>query len=66
MANACVDAVPQLLVKVAVAEQDAAGWTVCVREVPEVPQPVQAQLPPEEGVGAKATCAPALMVALAV
>ena len=51
---------------VAVAVQDAVGLTVCVREVPEVPQPDQDQLPPEEGSGAKATDAPELMVALAV
>ena len=40
--------------------------TVCVREVPEVPQPLQDQVPPEEGSGAKVTCAPELIVALAV
>ena len=51
---------------VAVAVQDAVGLTVCVREVPEVPQPDQDQLPPEAGSGAKATDAPELMVALAV
>lgn len=57
---------PQLLVCVAVAEQEAVGNTVCVREVPDVPQPLQDQVPPEEGSGAKATCAPELTVALAV
>ena len=51
---------------VAVAVQEAVGLTVCVREVPDVPQPLQDQLPPEEGSGAKATCAPELTVALAV
>lgn len=66
MVWARVDCVPQLLVCVAVAVQDAVGLTVCVREVPEVPQPDQAQLPPEAGRGAKATDAPELMVALAV
>jgi hypothetical protein len=66
MVWARVDCVPQVLVYVAVAEQEAAGFTVCVREVPEVPQPVQDQLPPVDGSGAKATCAPELIVALAV
>jgi hypothetical protein len=61
-----VDCVPQLLVCVAVAVQEAVGLTVCVREEPDVPQPDQDQLPPEEGSGAKATLAPELMVALAV
>ena len=51
---------------VAVAVQDAVGLTVCVREVPEVPQPDHDQLPPEAGSGAKATDAPEVMVALAV
>ncbi|GFE79430.1 hypothetical protein GCM10011487_14300 [Steroidobacter agaridevorans] len=54
------------MVYVAVAEQDAVGLTVCWRAVPEVPQPVQDQLPPVDGVGAKTTCAPELIVALAV
>jgi hypothetical protein len=58
--------VPQLLVYVAVAVQEAVGFTVCVREVPDVPQPLHDQLPPEAGSGAKATDAPELMVALAV
>ena len=57
---------PQLLVWVAVAVQEAVGLTVCVREVPEVPHPLQDQLPPVDGSGAKATDAPELMVALAV
>ena len=46
--------------------QDAVGLTVCVREVPDVPQPLQDQLPPEDGSGAKATDAPEATVALAV
>jgi len=58
--------VPQLFVYVAVAEQDAVGNTVCAREVPEVPQPDQAQLPPEVGVGENATDAPDATVALDV
>jgi hypothetical protein len=58
--------VPQLLVCVAVAVQEAVGSTVCVLEVPEVPQPIQDHVPPEEGSGAKVTCAPELTVALAV
>jgi hypothetical protein len=66
MVWARVDCVPQLLVCVAVAVQDAVGLTVCVREEPEVPQPDHDQLPPEAGNGAKATAAPELMVALAV
>jgi hypothetical protein len=66
MVCARVDCVPQLLVYVAVAVQEAVGLTVCVREVPDVPQPLQAQLPPEEGSGAKATDAPEATVALAV
>src|SRR5690349_414803 len=53
MVCARVETAPQLLVYVAVAVQDAVGLTVCVREVPEVPHPDQAQLPPEEGRGAK-------------
>jgi hypothetical protein len=36
-----------------------------VREVPVVPQPDHDQLPPEAGVGAKATEAPDATVALA-
>ena len=36
-----------------------------MREEPEVPQPDHAQLPPEVGVGAKATEAPEATVALA-
>ena len=66
MEKTCVEAVPQLLVNVAVAEQEAVGLTVCVRAVPEVPQPFHDQLPPDDGVGAKIICAPELMVALAV
>jgi hypothetical protein len=66
MVWARVDCVPQLLVCVAVAVQEAVGNTVCVREVPDVPQPLQDQVPPEEGSGAKATCAPELTVALEV
>ena len=66
MVCARVDCVPQLFVYVAVAVQDAVGLTVCVREVPEVPQPLHDQLPPEEGNGAKATDAPEATVALAV
>jgi len=58
--------VPQLLVCVTVAEQEAVGKTVWVRELPEVPQPDQDQLPPEVGVGAKATDAPEATVALEV
>ena len=37
-----------------------------MREVPDVPQPDQAQLPPEVGVGEKATDAPEVTVALEV
>ncbi|HEV7609989.1 MAG TPA: hypothetical protein VGO61_21830 [Steroidobacteraceae bacterium] len=66
MVWARVDCVPQVLVYVAVAVQDAVGWTVCVREVPDVPQPLHDQLPPDDGRGAKATCAPEATVALAV
>jgi hypothetical protein len=66
MAKSWVEDVPQLLIYVTVAEHDAVGFTVCCRDVPEVPQPVHDQLPPEEGVGARITCAPELMVALAV
>ena len=62
----CDDVVPQLLVCVTVAEQEAVGNTVWVRELPEVPQPDQDQLPPEVGVGAKATDAPEATVALEV
>ena len=50
----------------AVAEHEAVGNTVCVREVPVVPQPDHDQLPPEVGVGAKATDAPEATVALEV
>lgn len=52
------------MVYVAVAEHEAVGNTVCVREEPEVPQPDQDQLPPEVGVGEKATDAPEATVAL--
>ena len=48
------------------AVQDAVGKTVCVLALPAVPQPLQDQLPPEVGVGAKTTCAPDATVALAV
>jgi len=43
MVCARVDCLPQLFVYVAVAVQDAVGLTVCVREVPEVPQPLHDQ-----------------------
>jgi hypothetical protein len=62
----CEELAPQLLRYVAVAEQEAVGLTLWVRDVPEVPQPLHDQLPPEEGVGAKLTCVPEVMVALAV
>jgi hypothetical protein len=58
--------VPQLLVYLAVAVHEAVGNTVCVREVPVVPQPDHDQLPPEAGVGAKATETPEATVALDV
>jgi hypothetical protein len=66
MENVWVEDVPQVLVYVAVAEHEAVGLTVCCRDVPEVPQPLHDQLPPDDGVGANITCAPELMVALAV
>ena len=66
MLNACVELVPQLFRYVAVAEQEDVGLTVCVREVPEVPHPLHDQVPPEDGVGAKATDWPDVIVALAV
>lgn len=40
--------------------------TVCSREVPEVPHPVQFQDPPETGCGPNCTELPALIVVLAV
>lgn len=40
--------------------------TVCSREVPEVPHPVQLQDPPETGCGPNCTELPALIVTLAV
>jgi hypothetical protein len=55
MLNACVEFVPQLLRYVAVAEHEDVGLTFWVRDVPEVPQPLHDQVPPEEGVGANAT-----------
>ena len=61
-----VDCVPQLLVCVAVAVHEAVGNTVCVRELPEVPQPDHAHVPPEVGVGENATDAPDATVALEV
>src|SRR5262245_54592670 len=64
MLKTWLDCVPQLLVNLAVAAHDAVGVTVCVREVPAVPQPLHDQLPPVDGVGANTTCAPELMVAL--
>src|SRR5262245_43071175 len=66
IACVCVERVPQLLVYVAVAEHDAVGTTDCVRDVPDVPQPVHDQLPPEAGVGAKFTVVPDVTVAFAV
>ena len=66
MEKTWVEGVPQVLVYVAVAEQDVVGLTVCWRVVPEVPQPLHDQLPPDDGVGAKIVCVPELMVALAV
>jgi hypothetical protein len=66
MEKTWVEAAPQLLVNVAVAEQDAVGLTVCWLDVPEVPQPFQDQLPPDDGVGAKTTCAPELMLTFPV
>jgi hypothetical protein len=37
-----------------------------VREVPDVPHPLHDHVPPEDGSGAKTTCAPEFTVALAV
>ena len=66
MLNACVELVPQLFRYVAVAEHEDVGLTVCVREVPEVPQPLHDHVPPEDGVGANATDWPDVIVALEV
>jgi hypothetical protein len=60
----CVVWAPQLFVYMAVAVQEAAGVTVCSRELPEVPQPLQFQEPPEVGWGPNCTELPALMLML--
>jgi hypothetical protein len=66
MEKTWLERAPQVLVYVVVAVQEEVGFTICWRDVPEVPQPLHDQLPPDEGSGAKVTCAPELMVALAL
>jgi hypothetical protein len=51
---------------VAVAVQLAVGDTNCSRAVPEVPQPVQLQEPPDTGCGPNRTELPAAMLTLEV
>ena len=46
--------------------QLAVGDTVCSRAVPEVPQPVQLQEPPDTGCGPNFTELPAAMLTLGV
>jgi hypothetical protein len=58
--------VPQLLVWTTVAVQVAVGVKVCSREAPEVPHPLQAQVPPETGSGLRVTWVPVLAATLAV
>jgi hypothetical protein len=56
--NDCVLLAPQLLVKVAVAVQLALSLIVCSRDEPEVPQPLQDQVP-LNGCGPSTTVEPA-------
>jgi hypothetical protein len=49
-----------------VAVQEAVGVKVCSREEPEIPHPLQAQLPPVAGSGLRVTEVPVFAVALAV
>jgi hypothetical protein len=62
----CMLCAPQLLVCVVVAVQEAEMVTVCERAVPEVPQPVQLQEPPDTGCGPNSTELPATILTLAV
>jgi hypothetical protein len=64
--NIWFEVVPQLLVWITVAAQEAVGVKLCSREVPDVPQPLQAQVPPEAGSGLRVTCVPVSEVTLAV
>jgi len=45
--------------------QDAIGVKLCSREVPDVPHPLHAQLPPVAGSGLRVTWVPEFAVALA-
>jgi hypothetical protein len=49
-----------------VAVQVAVGVKVCSREEPEVPHPLQAQVPPEVGSGLRVTWVPVVAATLAV
>jgi hypothetical protein len=53
--NAWLEVVPQLLVCTTVAVQEALGTKLCSRVEPDVPQPLQDQLPPERGSGLSVT-----------
>jgi hypothetical protein len=46
--------------------QEAVGAKLCSREVPDVPHPLHAQVPPVAGSGLKVTWVPVLAVTLAV
>jgi len=61
--NACWLLAPHAFVYVTLAVQAAAGVTVCSREAPPVPQPLQLQDPPDTGCGPKVAEAPVLSVA---
>jgi hypothetical protein len=65
-AKFCVLLAPQVLMNAPVAVQVAAGDTVCSRALPEVPQPLQLQVPPDEGCGPNCTVLPVLIPTLAV
>jgi hypothetical protein len=66
MLKLCMLCAPQLLVCVAVAVQELEMVTVCERAVPEVPQPLQLQEPPDTGCGPNSTELPATTLTLAV
>jgi hypothetical protein len=64
--KAWFDVVPQLLVWTTVAVQDAVGVKLCSRVDPEVPHPLQDQVPPVAGSGLSVTWVPVFAVTLAV
>jgi hypothetical protein len=64
--NAWLEVVPQLLVWTTVAVQVAVGVKVCSREEPEVPHPLQDQVPPVVGSGLRVAAVPVVAAALAL